>query len=198
MLQKAKLKPLENDFREMSRIRIRTRWLQLTEEINTLDYLEQAYHYIRQTKTKDIAWKWVVLTLHGALYGFAICALQGTNPDNVIFRTKKKGIEKLISFGEALKRCQDPKWLHRPVKLSNQQKESIRKLKHEFRNNFEHYVPKLWAIELSGMPQIAIDVLEVIRFLALDTGSYTRFNSTQKKKVKSIVFQSKRILKQIL
>jgi len=44
------------------------------------------------------------------------------------------------------------------------------------------------------MPYITIDVLEVIRFLALDTGN-CHLTMTQKKKVKSIVFQRKRILK---
>ncbi len=65
--------------------------LSLSEETNALDYLEQAYHYTQQTEKKDIAWKWVILRLHGALYGFTICACKGTNPDNVIFKTKKGG-----------------------------------------------------------------------------------------------------------
>jgi len=171
----------------------------LSGEKNALDCLEQAYHYIRQTETNVIAWKWVVLTLHGALYGFAICACKGTNPGNVTFKTKK-GVEKLISFDEVLERCQDPNWMNmtvmsKPLQLSEQQKESIRKLKHSLRNNFEHYRPGIWSIEIYGMPKIAIDVLEVIRFLALDTGNYIYLTQAQKKRVKSIVFQSKRILK---
>jgi len=183
----------------MSKVKIRAKWLRLSEETNALDYLEQAYHYIRQTERNVSAWKWVVLTLHGALYGFAICACRGTAPRNVV-RTKK-GIEKLISFNDALKCCQDPSSMYmtvmsRHLQLSGQQKESIRKLKCELRNNFEHYIPKGWSIEIHGMPQIAIDVLKVIRFLALDTGNYVHLTQAQKKRVKSLIFQSKRILKQ--
>jgi len=94
----------------MSKVKIRAKCLRLSEETNALDYLEQVYHYIRQTKTNVIAWKWVILTLHGALYGFAICACKGTNPDNVTQENVTQGsVKKLISFDKVLKRCQDPK-----------------------------------------------------------------------------------------
>ena len=273
-------------------MRIREKWLRLTEETNALDYLETAVGFIRETEKNRLAWKWVVLSLHSALYGFAICACQGTDYENVTTKTnkgsslfsvgdfidlpafvaklrtqqdpiskflwnqfsgptqevlksatstpaeqklalvqaldnilkgvliyepvrfagvalsqetnelksqnpigkdlirlnrllledayplqiaKKKGEEKLISFDEALKRCQEPKCMNmlvdsQPLVLSGSQKDSIRRLKKELRNKMEHYVPSGWSIEIHGMPQIAIDVLDVIRFLALETG----------------------------
>lgn len=183
----------------MRKSRIKPKYLRLSEETNALDYLERAYSYIQQVEGDILAWKWVVLALHGALYGFAICACRGTNPDNVTYKTKK-GIERLISFNEALKRCQNPNWMNMTImskhlKLTDQQRESISKLKRRFRDAFEHYIPKGWSIEAHGMPQITIDVLEVIRFLALDTGNYVHLNQTQKKRIKSIVYQSKRLLR---
>lgn len=59
----------------------------------------------------------------------------------------------------------------------------------------EHYVPSGWSIEIHGMPQIAIDVLDVIRFLAVDTHTYIHLKETQIKRIKSYVFQSKKLLK---
>ncbi len=73
------------------------KYLSLTEETNALDYLEHAYQSVIETEKKKMAWKWVIIALHGALYGFAICALKGTNWERVTFRTKN-GIIKLISF----------------------------------------------------------------------------------------------------
>ena len=110
------------------------------------------------------------------------------------------GEEKLISFDEALKRCQDPNCMNMLVHsqtlvLSESQKDSIRRLKKELRNKMEHYVPSGWSIEIHGMPQIAIDVLDVIRFLSLQTGTYIHLNQAQMKKIKSSVFQSKQFLK---
>lgn len=184
----------------MRKDKIKLKWLRLSEETNALDYLNKAYDYILLTATDIIAWKWVVLSLHTALYGFAICASKGTNPDNVTFVTTKKGKRKLLGFDDALVRCQDPDVmgmtiLSRHLQLSSHQKESIEMLKKVLRNNFEHYMPMRWSIEIHGMPKIAIDVLDVIRFLALNTGNCVHLNQSQKKRVKTIVFQSKRILK---
>ena len=73
----------------MKQRKIRAKWLRLTEKTNALDYLEKAYDFIRQTETSVLAWKWVILALHSALYGFAICACQGTTPDFVAPKIKK-------------------------------------------------------------------------------------------------------------
>lgn len=181
----------------MSKLNIKPKYLSLTEENNALDYLEKAYYYICKTEIDDMSWKWVILTLHGTLYGFAICALKGTNPDRVI---KKR---RLINFNEALNRCQEPEYMHmtamsKCLQLKDKQKNSIQYLHKTFRNYFVHYIPKAWYIELHGMPQISIDILNVIHFLALDTGNYIDFTEKQRKRVESIVFQSKEILKKSL
>jgi hypothetical protein len=180
-------------------LRIRSKWLRLTEETNALDYLEKAVRFIHETEENRLAWKWVVLALHGALYGFAICACQGTNYENVTIRNRR-GELRLISFGKALERCQDPRFMRmligsQPLTLSDSQKESIRQLKNELRNKMEHYVPSGWSIEIHGMPQIAIDFLDIIRFLAVDTRTYIHLNKAQKKRIRTWVFQTKKFLR---
>ena len=120
-------------------MRIKPKYLRVTEELNALDYLEKAYLFIQETESNLLAWKWVVLSLHGALYGFAICACKGTNPKNVTYKTKK-GIEKLISFDDVLKHCQNPKRMKMTIKnkhliLTYKQKEAINYLKKVLRNN---------------------------------------------------------------
>lgn len=176
----------------------RAKWLRITEEKNALDYLIRAGDFIKETEKNILAWKWVILSLHGALYGFAICASQGTNYENVTYKTKK-GDLKLISFGEAIKRCQNPNIMKmlihsKALVLTDSQNESINIAKNELRNKFEHYIPSGWSIEIHGLPQISIDLLDVIRFLALETKTYIHLNQTEKRKIKSVVFQSKKIL----
>ena len=178
---------------------IEGKYLSLSEEVNALDFLEKANDFIKIVDKHPIAWKWIVISLHGALYSFAICACKGTNPDNV---TTKKG-NKLISIQKALERCQNPKTMKMLIHskhliLTQQQEESIKILVNILRNNFEHYKPKLWSIELHGMPRIAMDVLDVIHFLALETNTYVDLDESQIRQVETLISESKHILEQSL
>lgn len=168
--------------------------IEFTEESNALDYLGRASDFIRRIESDPYAWKWVVLALHGALYGFAVCACKGTDCENV----KRKG--KLITLDDSLKMCQDESWmctLHgaRPLVLSSDQKKSIAMLKRSLRNHFEHYVPRAWAIELHGMPRICVDVLEVIRVLSVEIFRYQRLTSAQRGSAATLIDESITILK---
>lgn len=150
-------------------------FMTFSEESNALDYFERAAHFIQETSTDSHAWKWVILSLHGALYGFAICACKGSDGETVTRKTKQG--PRLISFSEALSACQDPNRmqmtvLSKPLILNNDQRASINHLQRFLRNPFEHYIPMSWHIEINGMPTIAIHCIEVIRFLALNTGNY--------------------------
>ena len=178
---------------------IKEKYLRLTEESNALDYLERAGQFIKEAATDPKAWKWVILSLHGALYGFAISAGKGSDYQSVV-KITKKGYERLITLDEALSMCQDDKWMGTlyggsALILTASQKDSIRRLKETLRNNFEHYIPGGWSIEMHGFPRISMGILDVIRFLAVDTFCYQHLNQAQRKKIKSIIFQSKRILK---
>jgi hypothetical protein len=184
----------------MAKPKQKPKWLRFTEETNAVDYLEKAVSYMRESGKSPTAWKWVVLALHGALYGFAICACRGTNSHSVS-KPNRKGGRHLISFPSALRRCQDSGHMQmtvtsRCLQLTAEQEEATTKLHEVFRNSFVHYRPVAWSIELHGQPNLAIHVLDIIRFLALDSGNYVHLNRSQVRKVKSLVFQGKRVLKQ--
>jgi len=187
----------------MTKKNIKPKFLRINERKNAIDYLEKAHNYIRETEEDLMAWKWVALTLHSALYGFAVCACAGTNVDFVapeIKNGKNKGKRELISFNKALGYCQNTSVMSRfdhskTLKLTSDQRDSINILKELFRDNFVHFSPKHWSIELHGISHVAIDILDVIRFLAIETGNITHLSITEKKKIKSLVYQSKRILK---
>jgi hypothetical protein len=179
--------------------KVRAQWLRLSEESNALDYLEKAHLFLTHLQYDKRAWKWIILCLHTSLYGWAICALRGTSPANVTFKTKK-GREKLISFGEAIDRCQDPRFMiltinSKVLTLTESQQDSIKELKETFRNSFEHFIPKGWSIETHGFPQMALDVLNIIRFLALDSGNYIHLKPSEEIRFKSLIYQSRKIIK---
>jgi len=183
----------------MAQLRFTEKYLRLTEETNALDYLERASEFIGQAMTDQRAWKWVVLALHGALYGFAISACKSSDYQSVV-KVTKKGHERLITLDEALEMCKNHTWMGSlyggmPLVLTISQGDSIRRLKETLRNSFEHYIPSGWSIELHGLPRISMDVLDVIRFLAVETFRYQHLTQGQRKKIKSIIFRSRRLLK---
>ena len=145
------------------------KWWRINEEENAVDYLEWAARFV--VSDNPNRWKWVVIALHGALYGFAVCAIQGTDPDRV--KTKDG---KLISLQEALRRCQNSEYMlqfdqSKVLCLTDEEKDAIHRLSQNFRNRFVHFRPKLWFIEISGMPHIVSRVARVVHFLALESGN---------------------------
>ena len=83
----------------------------------------------------------------------------------------------------------------KPLELTESQKYSIKMLKKSLRNNFEHYIPKGWSIEIHGLPAITMDILDIIRFLSVETFRYQHLNQSQRRRIKSIIFQNKQLLK---
>lgn len=180
----------------MPSAKLKPSYLEVTEETNAINYLEQAHRHILETQNRVFAWKWVAITLHGALYCFAVCAVKGTDPSRVT-RTTKKGQERLIVFDEALKRAQRPQWMRqftnsRVLELSEGERRSIRFLKKTLRNKFAHYIPLHWMLELHGMPQIALDVLRVVEFLAIHSGNVRL--GAREARVKRLLAESREVL----
>jgi hypothetical protein len=102
--------------------------------------------------------------------------LKGTGPDNVC-TTTKAGHVKLIDFREALKRCQQSEWMAisgftNVLQLSHNETLALKIIHDDFRNQFLHYRPTFWSIEVSGMPEIIMHGLDVLRRVALGMGGY--------------------------
>jgi hypothetical protein len=173
-----------------------------TEVTNAIDFFERASKFLHETHTNSGAWKWVLIALHGALYGFAICNCRGSDCDSVT--TKKKSNDRhLISFTEALNRCQNPVFMNttilsKPLLLNKDQAASIEKLQNTLRNRFMHFTPNFWELETSGLPIIATHCVEVIRFLALETGNFPLSYENQYRHVEAVAIECDATLRHIL
>jgi hypothetical protein len=157
---------------------MRGKWYRTDEKENAIDFLEVAAGFY--TGSHRHKWKWVTITLHGALYGAAILAIVGTDYDRVC------NGKKLISMWEALRRCKNGAYMlqyagSKRLVMSDGERSSIDKLSDAFRNNFEHFIPKLWSIEVALFPGIVKDVSRTIRFLLFDSGN-VRLTPSQRKR----------------
>ena len=178
-------------------MKIKAKWLRIEEHTNALDYLEKIYLYLLNPDKHHYSWKWIMICLHGAMYGFAISACKGSNSESVIEHTKRG--EKLIYFNTALKRCQDINWMRyamadKVLVLNDSQKKSIKRMNMTFRNEFEHFKPKGWSIEFHDFPIIVLGCLDVIRMLSVDTDTKYRLGESKLRRTKSLIYQSKKII----
>ncbi len=94
-----------------------------------------------------------MIALHGAMYGFAVCAVRGTDPDRVM------NGENLISPREALIRCQSDEYMLQyghstRLQLSDEEKEAVAKLLIWGCYNLLHFRPHLWSIEIEWLAYI--------------------------------------------
>ena len=63
----------------------------------------------------------------------------------------------------------------------------MRKLVKEFRNEFAHFRPKGWSIEVSGMPALLAHVLRVIDHLALKSDTITYYDDTAQERTQQAI-----------
>lgn|GEM_PF-843862 len=162
-------------------------FLWIDEKENAIDSLERCLEFLQRTKENTFFWKWVAISLHNALYGFMIWALEHGNPDHVLKSTKKR--PKLIDFNKALSHIQDGNYIRgynvKPVKLTKTQKKNILFLKDVLRNNFEHFIPKGWHINLNKqIKNIIEDATYVIQELVSRSPSVGWFEEKQMKRIK--------------
>ena len=132
-------------------------------------------------------WTWVIVGLHNALQGFMVLALRGTNNINVLTEDcakewlaayergdRRYPEQKLDNFLNLYKKVTSDRMRmyvnSQPLKPNGTQGKSVKKL-NRFRNDLIHFVPKGWSIEVSGLPQIVDDCLNIISFLAFECGN---------------------------
>ncbi len=169
---------------------MKEKWLRLNELENAIDSLEMADHFL-ECIPSEMKWKWVIIAIHQALYGFAICSIRGTDARWLIDKHSKKGEVKLISIWESLKRAKDPHWM--PLGISQslvttpEEDTAIKRIISEFRNEFEHFLPKHWSIEVSGMPTILRHILRVLSFLSLESCCVLYSTDDEKNRVKQVI-----------
>lgn len=154
------------------------RYLRFTEHSNALDSLRRAVQFLEGTKSDESIWKWVTIALHDALYGFSICACQGTDPSHLM---SKANPDFLRGFDAILEKCQTPNGMYpfgecRPLKLNPVQKRRIRFLK-AIRDDFAHFSPKGWSIDLCELIQSSHEALVAIRFIVVESGAHFAYSS---------------------
>lgn len=124
-------------------------------------------------------WKWILIALHNATQGFMVLALwNGTGllalRDKIAAKwlnAYRSGgpypVEKLDEFLNLYKKVKNANNFHvvdsGPFIPGATHDKSLERL-NTFRNEFIHFTPKGWWLQLDGLPRICFDALDLVEF----------------------------------
>ena len=176
--------------------------LEYDERLDAVASLEILAELIPRTLSIPHLWKWVLLSLHSAMQGFMVLALQGTNALAVLTKetaqawmeayeddtlpAKRRRLDKFLALYEKIKSDAMLTLAHSKVFVpSPEQDANVERLNSD-RNSFVHYVPALSLMDARVWAGITLDVVPIIEFLVLESNNVTFFESGQRERVQGL------------
>ena len=164
------------------------RWLRTDEYVETKDSLEMVCEQLPKVVDDLHRWKWVIISLHNALQGCMVLALMGSNSLDILTKKDQKKwlaayrlqngcfpefyMDKFLCLYDKIKKTRLMKrFSHsQTFKPKGQQTVSVKML-NRWRNEFIHFFPKNLSLEVSGLPAVVQDCIDIIDFLAFGCGN---------------------------
>lgn len=187
-------------------------WLRTDETKEAISALEMLAEAAPSLTTDFYRWKWVIISTHNALQGFMVLALRHGNgllalKDEIAaqwLKAYREGgqypVEKLDNFLNLYKKVKSDRMLcyghSKKFIATPDHNRSVKKL-NELRNEFIHFVPKGWSLELTGLPGICLHCLEVIEFLGWESGNIIFYEDVQEKRAMSALREANLLLTDI-
>ena len=159
-------------------------YLRTDEREEAIRSLEWAEQQARSLADDPYLWKWVLIALHNATQGFMVLALWNGNGllalrDKIAAKwlsAYENGgpypVEKLDEFLNLYKKVKDNGNFHvigaGPFVPGPTHDTSFTRL-NEYRNEFIHFTPKGWSLQLLGLPRVCLDALDLIEFFGWES-----------------------------
>lgn len=172
-------------------------WIRTDESGDVAGSIRHVLLVSRFVKEDPLAWKWIILALHSALQGACVCHLTTTfTPVGAV--TEKNALEWLeyIDASRANPKAKRPKTylmalpdllkaVRKPnsagdrsnavgIEISDAELRWLQRFHNDVRNQFVHFEPTGWSLEVSGIPELAKLVTRIIEEI-LQVGWAFRF-----------------------
>lgn len=156
-------------------------YLRTDEESEAVEALRMATDMLIQVPDSPSHWRWVIVALHNSVQGFMVLSLRHGNG---LLALSSKSFQEWMDAYENDKpfpkkeKLDSYSGLYKKVKSEDAgqaggnsrfiptgtQGRSIKRLD-ALRNDFIHFTPKGWSLELDGLPEICRDALVLVSFL---------------------------------
>ncbi|MDN3649590.1 hypothetical protein QWZ13_11750 [Reinekea marina] len=148
-------------------------------------------------------WKWAVIALHNSLQGSMVLALRAGNdfrimPDKLAEKCLKAHREnkpwpkvKMDNFPNLYKKVKSTEYMHfltcsKVLPEDEERDRAVTKLL-ELRNNFIHFMPQGWSLEVSGLPGIFVSLLNMANFLLFESGNVTLYEDDERSRISGAI-----------
>ena len=173
------------------------------ERQDVLASLDHSVLSLIRTRESGGSWKWVVLSLHSALQGAMVCHLSGTAQLGALTKNsakqwlewyEKQAGAKLPServadapelfsrLGDSEKRIESQ--CGAVLRITESQRLSFRRL-NSLRNEFTHFQPKGWSIEIVFIRTLLSDALDVLDLIAQDPWPFRHMSQDERDELDS-------------
>ncbi len=187
-------------------------WLRTNETEEAISALEMLAETAPSLASDSYRWKWAIIAAHNALQGFMVLALRRGNgllalKDNIAaqwLKAHQEGgqypVEKLDDFLNLYKKVKSDRMLcyvHSKKFEATQDHDKAVKTLNKLRNEFIHFVPKGWSLELTGLPEVCLSCLEIIEFLGWESGNILWYEEAHGERAMSVLKRAREFLTDI-
>lgn len=155
--------------------------------VETVSAFETLSDELQRIPSDPYRWKWAILAMHSGLQGMMILALQGSHGLHVLKKddakrwldAHEKGgpypsdlqLDDFLSLYKKIKGNLMLMYVNsKKFKPKGTQGDSIKFL-NQLRNEYVHFTPRVWALELVGLPRILLDCQDIAEFLTWQSGN---------------------------
>lgn len=187
---------------QMDLMELPTYALEYDEKLDAISSLEILTEMLPRVISIPHYWKWVVLSLHSALQGFMVLALQRTDALGALTEeTKRAWLEAYESGTVPTKRARLEYFMPLYAKIksdamlfmsnsksftpSPSQDESVKRL-NIVRSSFVHYVPALSLMDTRVWANLVLETVPIVEFLVFESNSVFFHDSVSSDKVRGL------------
>ncbi len=159
-------------------------YLRTDEEAEAANAVKMAAQFAEHAHEDLHLWRWIVIAMHNAAQGTMVLSLRhgngllALNDESYAAwmqaheKNEAPPPEKLDNFLNLYKKVKHTEWGqvggNKRFVASGSEGKDIKQL-NALRNDFIHFTPKGWSLEVDGLPRICLSTARLISFLALET-----------------------------
>lgn len=159
-------------------------YLRTDEEFEAANAMQMAARFASNLAEDLHLWRWVIIALHNAAQGVMVLSLRHGNGLLALSdesysawmaayeKNETPPPEKLDNYLNLYKKVKHKDWGQMSGNIrfvpAGTESGDLKRL-NSLRNEFIHFTPKGWSLEVDGLPRIALATARLISFIALET-----------------------------